>query len=139
MDHILTVVWRNNELVEARLKSEEQVGGCRHNPGETFSRLGWDNDGTNGQVGGRTEVIFWRRTWIYLGNNQVQSVHAYIGPFDSPNVNSRGKTLPAPCAQICVFKVVLATYFTLGKLKEGHGLPVLQEAHPLISSSFWKL
>lgn len=132
----MTVVWRKNELVEARLKSEEQVGGCRHNPGERFSRPGRDNDGTSGQVGkwgGRIDIIFWRRMWVYLGNNQVP---AYIGPFDSPNVNSRRKMLPAPRSQICIFKVVLAIYFTLGKLKEGHGLPAFQEAHALIIINF---
>ena len=37
--------------MEARLKSEEQVRGCRSNPGERLSRSGWEDDGTNGEVG----------------------------------------------------------------------------------------
>lgn len=55
-------------------------------------------------------VIFWRMTWIHLGNNQIQSAHSYTGPLDSSS-GAKKKTLPTSSLQICILK--LATRFRL--------------------------
>lgn len=51
-------------------------------------------------------------------------------------MNNWEKTFPVLCSQSCIFKIIIATCFTLGKLKEGHGLLAFLEALSLILVSF---